>query len=109
MLNEDSSSDFNTYNIGGGKAITIKEFCKVVAKYLIKRKTFNIPKLYRFGDTRHAFSDISKIQKLGWQPKNRRIYNQSYYDYMMNSDIDEGILEESIKTMKKLNVVREAK
>ena len=111
LVLEDSKSDFNTYNVGGGKAITIKEFCKIVAKVFDKDTLpLNIPNLYRFGDTRHAFSDISKIQKLGWTPKRTTEYSvQSYYDYMINSDIDESILEESIKTMKKLNVVREAK
>jgi dTDP-L-rhamnose 4-epimerase len=111
LILEDSNSDFNTYNVGGGKGITIKEFCKIVAKVFNKEHLpLNIPNLYRFGDTRHAFSDIAKIQKLGWEPKRTTEYSvQSYYDYMMNSNIDKGILEESIKTMKKLNVVREVK
>ncbi len=111
LVLENSNTNFNTYNIGGGQAITIKDFCKIVAKVFNKESLqLNIPNLYRFGDTRHAFSDISKIQQLGWKPKRTTEYSvQSYYDYMMNSDIDEGILEESIKTMKKLNVVREVK
>lgn len=111
LVLENSDSDFNTYNVGGGKAITIKEFCNIVARVFNKEDIpLNIPNLYRFGDTRHAFSDISKIQKLGWQPKRSTNFSvQSYYNYMMNSEVDESILEESIKTMKKLNVVREVK
>ncbi|MBL6592151.1 MAG: NAD-dependent epimerase/dehydratase family protein [Flavobacteriaceae bacterium] len=109
MVLENPDSNFNTYNVGGGKEITIKDFCKIVAKVFKKEDLpLNIPNLYRFGDTRHAFSDISKIRDLGWEPKRSTDFSvQSYYDYMINSDIDESILEESINTMKKLNVVRE--
>jgi dTDP-L-rhamnose 4-epimerase len=27
-----------------------------------------IPGLYRFGDTRHIFSDVAKLKALGWRP-----------------------------------------
>jgi dTDP-L-rhamnose 4-epimerase len=27
-----------------------------------------VPGLYRFGDTRHVFSDVSKLGGLGWRP-----------------------------------------
>ena len=27
------------------------------------------PGLYRFGDTRHVFSDVSKLKAFGWQPE----------------------------------------
>ena len=111
LVLDNPDSNFNTYNIGGGVGITIKEFCKIVAKVFNKEHIpLNIPNLYRFGDTRHAFSDISKIKKLGWEPKRSTEFSvQSYFDYMMNSDVDERILEESVNTMKKLNVVREVK
>ena len=104
-------SNFNTYNVGGGKVVTIKEFCEIVAKvFKCQDIPLNIPGLYRFGDTRHAFSDIKKIQSIGWNPSRTTEFSvESYYNYMVNSDIDDSILEESIKTMKKLNVVREVK
>jgi len=30
--------------------------------------TPNITQEYRFGDTRHIFSDVSKLKALGWEP-----------------------------------------
>lgn len=111
LVLENSDSNYNTYNVGGGKGVSIKDFCKIVSKVFDKDDLpLNIPNLYRFGDTRHAFSDISKIQKLGWHPSRSTKFSvQSYHDYMLHSDIDESILQESINTMKKLNVVRKAK
>ena len=108
LVLNNSKSDFETFNIGGGKDITIKDFCKEVAKAYDKENLeLNIPGLYRFGDTRNGCSDISKIKALGWNPQNDINYSiNSYKDYMLNSDIDGSILEESIKVMKKLNVIR---
>ena len=58
------------FNVGGGVPVTVKEFAEVVAKAY----GYNdyVPKFcgkYRFGDTRHIFSDISKLKALGWEPK----------------------------------------
>ena len=109
LVLNNSKSDFETFNIGGGKDITIKDFCKEVAKAYDKENLeLNIPGLYRFGDTRNACSDISKIKALGWNPQNDINYSiNSYKDYMLNSDIDGSILEESIKVMKKLKCNKE--
>lgn len=107
VLNK-SDSNFETFNIGGGKDVTIKDFCIEVAKaYNKDHLELNIPGLYRFGDTRNACSDISKIRSLGWSPEYDIDYSiNSYKEYMLNSDIDSAILDESIKVMKKLNVIR---
>jgi len=62
-------SDFETFNIGGGKAYTVFDFAKIV-----KRITGSVSPIviggYRRTDTRHAVSDISKIKKiLKWAPR----------------------------------------
>lgn len=102
-------TNYQIFNIGGGVAISLNNFCKAVAQAYDKEDLpLNIPGLYRFGDTRNACSNISKIKKLGWKPKRDIKYSiSSYKDYISNSGIDKSILEESMKVMKKLNVVRE--
>ena len=109
LVLENEDSNFETYNVGGGQEISIKNFCRTVAKVFdCEDLPLEIPGKYRFGDTRNAFSDISKIKNIGWKPRNSTEFSvESYYNYMKSSDISEDILKESIKTMKKLNVVRE--
>ena len=64
--------------------------------------------LYRYGDTRHACSDISKLRALGWKPKLSPDESvREYVDWLYSQDNVEDILKYSMDTMKKMNVVRE--
>ena len=63
---------------------------------------------YRFGDTRHICSDITKLQALGWSP--RRTIEDSvnaYRDWLRAEDVAEDILEYSNRQMASLGVVRD--
>ena len=64
------NADFESFNVGSGKSTTIKEVAEATAKIfgsIIKPKITNV---YRKGDVRHCFADISKIRaKLGFKPK----------------------------------------
>ncbi len=69
LVMESKKADYNTYNVGSGKRVTILD----VAEGLIKEYGGNIDPLilnkFRSGDIRHCFSDIEKIKKLGFEPK----------------------------------------
>ncbi|RPI18427.1 MAG: NAD-dependent epimerase/dehydratase family protein [Ignavibacteriae bacterium] len=110
LMMQDDRADYQAFCVGGGKDYSVKEFANIVAKEFGKE---DIKPLingeYRFGDTRNACSDISKIKTLGWAPK-RDAYDsvKEYVNYLKSqTDIDD-ILEYSQKTMKNLNVVRKA-
>ncbi|MEM2918881.1 MAG: NAD-dependent epimerase/dehydratase family protein [Candidatus Altiarchaeota archaeon] len=67
---EKNSANYESFNVGSGKRITILE----IANMLIKLQNSNVkPEVvgkFRKGDVRHCFADISKIQrKLGFKPK----------------------------------------
>jgi dTDP-L-rhamnose 4-epimerase len=105
---EDSRANYEMFNIGGGVPITVKDFAKVVAN--IYGYTDYEPKpcgKYRFGDTRHIFSDISKMKSLGWQPK-RTIGDSvlEYKQWLDTADCIDDIVEYCSKKMQELNVVR---
>lgn len=68
-----------------------------------------IPGRYRFGDTRHACSDISKIRALGWEPEHTPEDSvKEYVAWLHEQDKVEDILAYAEKTMKEMNVVRSA-
>ena len=108
---KNQKADYESFNVGGGKAISIKNFCKEVAKvYNHNPEKLNIPGLYRFGDTRNACSNIEKLKNLGWSPKNDISFSiKSYREYLQNADIDKDYLDAANEKMKKLNVVRTTK
>lgn len=108
LVLQDSRADYEVFCVGSGKPYTVKEFADVVAEVHNKKNIKpKIPGEFRVGDTRNTCSDISKLKKLGWEPK-RTIKDSviEYLDYLkMQTDIDD-ILEYAEKTMKQLNVVR---
>ena len=68
-----------------------------------------MPGLYRFGDTRNACSDISKIRALGWEPRNSPVESvREYVEWLYEQDNVEDILEYAEKRMKESNVIRRA-
>ena len=110
LVMHDDRADYKSFCIGGGIAYPVKDFAMIVAKNFGKE---NIKPIingeYRFGDTRNACSDISKIKSLGWTP--RRTADDSVKEYIgyLKSQTDiEDILEYSEKVMKNLNVVRKS-
>ncbi len=114
MALKDDRMNYDVFNVGGGHAFTVKEFAEIVRHEIQKRKTeplpdAEIPGWYRFGDTRHACSKITKINALGWTPENSPGESvREYVAWLYEQEGVEDILEYAERTMKKLNVVRSA-
>jgi len=110
LVLENHEADYHTYNVGGGKTYSVKHFYDKVAKIFGKKIKPKIPGEYRYGDTRHIFSDISKLKKLGWEPKIPIEQSIIEYKQYLEEQADiEDILEFQRKRMKDLNTVREVK
>ena len=56
------------FNVGGGEAITTSEFAEAVRRQYGADQPGVVTGEFRFGDTRHIFSDISALRALGWKP-----------------------------------------
>jgi dTDP-L-rhamnose 4-epimerase len=108
---EDSRADHQMFNVGGDKAVTVGEFAGVVAE--VFGRTDYQPKAsgkYRFGDTRHILSDVSKLKSLGWAPRrSTRDSVVAYRDWMETTAPADEILEQSNRLMAQLGVVRDVK
>ncbi|MDH5714719.1 MAG: SDR family NAD(P)-dependent oxidoreductase [Candidatus Aminicenantes bacterium] len=67
---EKEEADFQVFNVGTGKEVTIREVAEVLIKLYGKALTPQIANKYRKGDIRYCFADISKIKRiLGFRPK----------------------------------------
>jgi dTDP-L-rhamnose 4-epimerase len=107
---ENEAADYQEFNVGGGKAYTVKDFYGKVQDVTGKNIEPVIDKYYRYGDTRHIVSDIRKLKSLGWMPKVPIESSISdYWEYLQQqTDIDD-ILEYAEKTMLNQGVVRVVK
>ena len=105
---EDDRADYEMFNVGGDKAVTVGEFAQTVGQ-VFGHNDFEpqASDKYRFGDTRHILSDVSKLKALGWKPTRSTFESVSAYrDWMETAAPAADILEQSDKMMAALGVVR---
>lgn len=65
---ENPRADYESFNVGGETPVTVLEYAELLARKINPRLEPRLPGLYRFGDTRHIVSDVTKIKALGWAP-----------------------------------------
>jgi dTDP-L-rhamnose 4-epimerase len=97
------------FNVGGGRAVTTREFADVVMRQYGSAQPGAVTGEYRFGDTRHILSDISALTDLGWKPQRTPADSvAAYADWLEGMAGLDGVLAEANARMRALGVVRRA-
>jgi dTDP-L-rhamnose 4-epimerase len=95
------------FNVGGGRAVTTREFADVAMRQYGSGQSAVVTGEYRFGDTRHIFSDIGALRELGWEPRNTPADSvAAYAEWLKGMDDLDGVLAEANARMRALGVVR---
>jgi dTDP-L-rhamnose 4-epimerase len=95
------------FNVGGGKAVTTSQFADIVRRQYGSDQAGVLTGEYRFGDTRHIFSDISALRALGWEPRRTPAESVAAYTaWLEGMDGLDGVLAEANARMRSLGVVR---
>jgi len=79
LVFEDPRADYQVYNVGAGKASTVLELAECVAEHAGTGSRPLVLGEYRFGDTRHIVSDVSRLRALGWEPQGSIASNTDEY------------------------------
>lgn len=107
LVLENDKADYQCFNVGGGKTYTVIDFYKRMQNVTGREVPPIVSRFYRYGDTRHIFSDISKLKALGWKPKvSIEDSIREYWDYLNRQTDIKDILDYAEKTMKSKGVVR---
>lgn len=109
LVLDDKRADYEMFNVGGDKPVTVAQFAKVVAEVFGRKDYQPVPcGKYRFGDTRHICSDVGKLKRLGWKPVHSVHESvEAYKQWLSQADSAADILDYCNKLMAKMNVVRE--
>jgi dTDP-L-rhamnose 4-epimerase len=109
LVLEDDRAAGRVFNVGGGKAVTIREFADIVMRHYGSDQPGVVTGEYRFGDTRHVLSDISALRALGWEPQHSPADSVAAYSaWLKGMDGLDGVLAEANARMRALGVVRKA-
>jgi dTDP-L-rhamnose 4-epimerase len=109
LVLESSRADCQVFNVGGNQAWTVLDFYKTM-QHIVNRECSPVMSgYYRYGDTRHIFSDTQKLQALGWKPVHPVEDSiRDYWAYLLLQDNKGDILDYADKHMKHLQVIRKA-
>ncbi len=106
---ECEAANYQVYNVGGREVLSVSEYADMLAKITNAKVTPLIPGEFRFGDTRHSISDISKLKALGWEPKiSIEQIAQGYVEWASTQPKVIDHYAEAEKTMKELGMLRVA-
>jgi dTDP-L-rhamnose 4-epimerase len=64
-----SEADFQAFNVGSGRAVTINEYARRVLELVGSQTEPQVLGEYRRGDNRHSVSSAEKLMQLGWRPR----------------------------------------
>lgn len=107
LVLDDGRADGRVFNVGGGVPYTVNEFYRALQDETGVHQDAVISQFYRYGDTRHIFSDNGALRSLGWEPRRTvRDSIRAYWQYLSDQQDVEDILEHATRTMKQLDVVR---
>jgi dTDP-L-rhamnose 4-epimerase len=97
------------FNVGGGRAVTTREFSDIVMRQYGSTRPGMVTGEYRFGDTRHILSDVTALQALGWEPRRSPAESvAAYAAWLEGMDGLDGVLTAAETRMRSLGVVRKA-
>jgi dTDP-L-rhamnose 4-epimerase len=90
------------FNVGTGRAISVKEVVDVLIKHYNRKVDVKISGNYRVGDIRHNYADIEKInKKLNFTPK--ITFEEGigrYTEWVLQQPIKENFYEKSLEEMR---------
>jgi dTDP-L-rhamnose 4-epimerase len=95
------------FNVGGGRGYTVRELWDTACAVFGKHIAPETGGYYRFGDTRHVLSDVSKLGALGWRPRYSPEKSLTdYRDWLRGHPRVEDVESAARRVMQSLGVVR---
>jgi len=109
LVLEDDRAIGRVFNVGGGNAVTTREFADIVMRQYGSSQPGVVTGEYRFGDTRHILSDITALGGMGWKPQRTPVESVAEYSaWLEGMEGLDGVLAEANARMRALGVVRKA-
>jgi dTDP-L-rhamnose 4-epimerase len=109
LVLEDARANYQAFNVGGNRQVTVLDY----AHLLIHKTGVDVePEVtgkFRFGDTRHIFSTVDRLQALGWEPSTPLDYIAGEYIAWARAQPDlRDRTADALRVMEKVGTVRSA-
>jgi dTDP-L-rhamnose 4-epimerase len=111
LVLETPAADGVAFNVGGGRAVTVLEFARIMLNAFDKPDLVpEIPGVFRVGDTRHTVSDIGRLRALGWEPTTTVEDNvKQYIAWLETQSGTEAYMVEAERAMVTQGILRQTR
>lgn len=94
-------------SVGGGTPVSILEFDRIVATVFDRRDLQpRVPGQFRFGDTRHAVSDIEPTLSYGWTPRYSIADSvEQFRVWIEGSEVDRTLIDGTLTELESRGIV----
>ena len=104
---ESDDANFQVLNVGGGRAVTVLEFARIMLEILDSKLEPRVAGEFRLGDTRHTVSDVSRMRQLGWEPTVPVEQNvREYVAWLQTQSLNQEYLLEAERVMQQSGVIQ---
>ncbi len=69
LVMESAAADYQVFNVGGTPPVTVQHYAGMVVRLSGRQVVPRLAGEFRFGDSRHTFSDATRLRALGWEAK----------------------------------------
>ncbi|WP_112238881.1 NAD-dependent epimerase/dehydratase family protein [Kribbella monticola] len=103
----DHESEVGVFNVGGRRPVSVLEFAHIMLNELGSDREPDLNGSFRVGDTRHTVSDLSRLQRLGWEPTIPvEASVHEYVEWLRDQQFDLRALATADAAMRKAGVLR---
>lgn len=94
------------FNVGGGRTLTVTEFGRRVRQIVNPASAPLITGEFRFGDTRHIYSDTAKLRRLGWKTRRTALDSiREYADWLCRQPLLRTLVSRAADDMRRKGVL----
>lgn len=109
LVMERAEADYQVFNVGGGRATSVLEYAHLLIDLLGKEVELNLRGEFRFGDTRHIISDITRLRQMGWEPTTPlEQVAREYLAWIQTQPHISDYYTQAAQVMKQMGVIRKA-
>ncbi|MHB8573020.1 MAG: NAD-dependent epimerase/dehydratase family protein [Candidatus Dormibacteria bacterium] len=107
---DDPRCDYRVFSVGGARRTTVLEYAELLSRVSGRDLAPELPGKFRFGDTRHIFSDVSSLAELGWKPEvGLEDVAREYWEWLESRpDLEREFVDGADRVMLEAGTVRAA-
>jgi dTDP-L-rhamnose 4-epimerase len=109
LVMEREEADYQVFNVGSGRPTSVLDYARLLGELTGREPRLRLDGEFRWGDSRHIVSDITRLRSLGWEPTTPlETTARKYLEWLKEQPEVHDTYTEAARVMRRIGVVRSA-